>query len=189
MFKLTVTEDEIQATLKQLEKIIYPDSVSLMFIAFFVFDYADTADDNLGIDEVTEIDMRKIRLCINELRSRGYLIIAKRGYSFAGVDPEPAIHFLNGLYSRAYELTKEADIMYRGIKQKYGDEVAAKVQQMPEQPALGGVFNPSVGYLVGQENANDASPSPARTLISRNEVCAEPPYQKSYSKDGTMHNV
>ena len=53
-----------------------------------------------------------------------------------GDDPEPAIHFVNGLYSRAHKLTQEADIMYGLIKQKYGDAVSAKVEQLPKQPAF-----------------------------------------------------
>jgi hypothetical protein len=80
--------------------------------------------------------MRKVRLCIVELRKRGYLIIAKRGYSMAGDDPAEVIHFINGLYSRAYKLTCEADIMFHAMKMKYGDAVSEKVQQLPGQPVI-----------------------------------------------------
>jgi hypothetical protein len=57
-----------------------------------------------------------------------------------GDDPEPAIHYLNTIYSRARKLTQQADILYGLIKQKYGAEVALKVEQLPQQPALDGVI-------------------------------------------------
>lgn len=132
MFKLTVTKDEIQATLKVIEAYEYPEQITLGNIAWHVF----MIRLNKSSSYTSKIELRKVRLCIKELRSRGYLIIAKRGYSMAGDDPEPAIHFLNGLYSRAYELTKEADIMYHGMKHKYGDEVSEKIEMVPGQPGL-----------------------------------------------------
>jgi hypothetical protein len=141
MFTLKVTEDEIQKTLEVMKQNVYPNSASLLELAFWVFDYAMTYDIETGMKDITEIDLRKVRLCIAELRKRGVLIIAKRGYSIAGDDPEPAIHFLNGLYSRAHNLTKEADIMYHGIKQKYGDEVAKRVVVPDGQPFLGASFH------------------------------------------------
>ena len=122
MFNLKVTEDEIQDVLDCLTNCY--TSGRLDPITRYVF------------GGVNDIDRRKVRLCIKELRKRGYLIIAKRGYSMAGEDPEPVIHFINGMYSRAHSLTTDADIMYHGLKQKYGDAVSEKVQQMPGQPML-----------------------------------------------------
>lgn len=52
--------------------------------------------------------------------------------------------------------------MYGIIKQKYGDSVAAKVEQLPKQPMLR--YNLETGL-------------------------SEPVYQKSYDAKGTMHNV
>lgn len=158
MFKLTVSEDEIQATLKVIEKYVYPEHISSIYIAWKAFQ-----QESFEVAP-NEITLRKVRLCIKELRSRGYLIIAKRGYSMAGNDPEQAIHFLNGLYSRAYELTKEADIMFHEIKRKYGDEVAAKVQVMPGQPTI------------------DFVP-----VTTHNEPFAEPVFQKSYDAQGRIN--
>ena len=54
----------------------------------------------------------------------------------AGKDPEPVIHYLNGLYSRKDKLTKKADCLYHQVKQKYGYETSLKVEQLPGQPAI-----------------------------------------------------
>jgi hypothetical protein len=123
MFSLTVSNDNIQDTLELL-KYMFPEKISLPGISFYVYQKTD------------EISLRKTRLCITSLRKKGYLIIANNGYVLAGDDPEPVIHFINGMYSRAHSLTTDADIMYHGLKQKYGDAVSEKVQQMPGQPML-----------------------------------------------------
>ena len=128
MFTLKVTEDEIKKVLDVIELTEYPNKIALENIAFYIFGDRGSYTG--------EIEMRKVRLCIVELRKRGYLIIAKRGYSMAGDDPEPVIHFINGMYSRAHSLTTDADIMYHGLKHKYGDAVSAKVEQLPKQPML-----------------------------------------------------
>ena len=127
MFTLTVTEKEIQDTLETLNRYVYPVSINLYGVAWNVFKNSF---------EIGEIEKRKVRLCIAELQNRGHLIIAKRGYSMAGDDPEPVIHYLNGLYSRKDKLTKKADCLYHQVKQKYGDAVALKVEQLPGQPAI-----------------------------------------------------
>lgn len=127
-FNLTVTEDEIQEVLEVLKEYVYPLSITSGMIADKLF----RADTYVCWD----IQTRKVRLCIAELRKRGYLIIAKRGYSLAGDDPTEVIHFINGMYSRAHSLTTDADIMYHGLKQKYGDAVSAKVEQLPKQPVI-----------------------------------------------------
>lgn len=148
-FSLTVNEDEIQSVLRVIQEYVYPEQIALGNIGWYVF--------GEFCSYTGEIEMRKVRLCIQELRKRGYLIIAKRGYSIAGDDSAEAIHFVNGLYSRAHKLTQEADNMFRLIKQKYGDEVSAKVEMVPGQPGLEGI-----GIIYG-----------------RKEV--EPPYHKSYT--------
>ena len=125
MFTLTVTEKEIQDTLAVLEQYIYPSSIKLWNISALIYG-----------NGISPIAKRKVRLSIEALRKQGYLIIAKRGYSMAGDDPTEVIHFINGLYSRANKLTTEADIMFHGLKQKYGDAVALKVEQLPGQPAI-----------------------------------------------------
>jgi len=125
MFNLKVNEDEIRRCLKIIQVSTYPQQIELRDIAWKMFQYMGSTEK------------RKVRLCIKELRKRGYLIIAKRGYSMAGDDPEPVIHFINGMYSRAHSLTTDADIMYHGLKQKYGDAVSAKVEQLPKQPMIG----------------------------------------------------
>ena len=129
MFSLQPTKQEIVDTLFQLKDVIYPNSIKLAELTRIIYGTS------------TDIDRRKVRLCIAELRKRGYLIIAKRGYSMAGDDPTEVIHFINGMYSRAHSLTTDADIMYHGLKQKYGDAVSEKVQQMPGQPMLDIIHN------------------------------------------------
>ena len=133
MFSLTVTEDEIQEVLEVLKEYVYPLSITSGMIADKLF----RADTYVCWD----IQTRKVRLCIAELRKRGYLIIAKRGYSLAGDDPEQVIHFINGMYSRAHSLTTDADIMYREAKKKYGDNIREKITVLPGQPVLGMVFH------------------------------------------------
>lgn len=125
MFSLTVTEQEIHYTLYNLEDVTYPKSVTRQELSRIVF--GNTSD----------IHQRKIRLCITELRKRGYFIIAKRGYSFAGNEAEPSIHFINSLYSRANKLKAEADLLYGLAKEKYGDKECAKVEPSPSQAWLG----------------------------------------------------
>jgi hypothetical protein len=124
-FNLTVTEEEIKEVLLNLSVNIYPESIYLGALTYIMY------------GDILPIHERKVRLCIKELRKRGYLIIAKRGYSMAGDDPTEVIHFINGMYSRAHSLTTDADIMYHGLKQKYGDAVSAKVEQLPKQPMIG----------------------------------------------------
>ena len=167
-FNLKVTEDEIQEVLEVLKEYVYPLSITSGMIADKLF----RADTYVCWD----IQTRKVRLCIAELRKRGYLIIAKRGYSMAGDDPEPVIHFINGMYSRAHSLTTDADIMYHGLKQKYGDAVSAKVEQLPGQPML----NLEKQLIV--KCINDIE---RRSTVNQ----SEPIYQKLYSNDGTMHIV
>jgi hypothetical protein len=125
MFSLTVTDLEINDVLSELTGIEYPNSIKLAELTRIIFGTS------------TDIQQRKVRLAIKLLRKQGYLIIAKRGYSMAGDDPTEVIHFINGMYSRAHSLTTDADIMYRGLKQKYGDAVSAKVEQLPKQPMIG----------------------------------------------------
>jgi hypothetical protein len=126
---MKVTEKEIQEVSFLIP--VYPE-----FIVRRAFWHRLLWDDNSK-----DIFDRKVRLCIAELRRRGYPIIAlKKGYAMIGDDPEPAIHYLNTIYSRAHKLTQQADIMYGLIKQKYGAEVALRVEQLPQQPALEGVI-------------------------------------------------
>ena len=124
MFSLTVTDLEINDVLSELTGIEYPNSIKLQELTRIIFGTS------------TDIQRRKVRLSIKLLRKQGWLIIARNGYSFAGDDPEPVIHFINGMYSRAHSLTTDADIMYHGLKQKYGDAVSAKVEQLPKQPMI-----------------------------------------------------
>ena len=156
MFSLTVTDLEINDVLSELTGIEYPNSIKLQELTRIIFGTS------------TDIQRRKVRLCIKELRKRGYLIIAKRGYSMAGDDPEPVIHFINGMYSRAHSLTTDADIMYHGLKQIYGDAVSAKVEQLPKQPML-----PEKQLIV--KCIND---------IKSREQIVEPPFRKSIDARG-----
>ena len=156
MFDLKVTDDEIQRTLYMLE-MMKSIPIQLNILTRGVYWKHD------------DISKRKVRLCIAELRKRGYLIIAKRGYSMAGDDPEPAIHFINGLYSRAYKLTREADIMFHELKKKYGDAVSEKVKVNPDQPML------------------DITQADINAQLDR--INGESVYQKVYDKDGTLLNI
>lgn len=152
MFSLTVEKWEVNDTLRELNNYCYPNSIKLAELTRIIYGTS------------TDIQQRKVRLSIETLRKQGYLIIAKRGYSMAGEDPEQAIHFVNGLYSRAHKLTQEADIMYHAFKQKYGDELLGKIEQLPKQPMIG-----FTDY--------------------RLEKIGEPAFQKSYDADGTLHNI
>ena len=129
MFSLQPTKQEINDTLNQLVY-SYPNPIKLAELTRIIFGTS------------TEIQKRKVRLAITELRKLGYLIIGERGYSLDGSDPAPVIEFINKMYSRANNITKTADIMFHGLKQKYGDAVSEKVQQMPGHPMLidGGYF-------------------------------------------------
>ena len=162
MFSLGVSPREIQDVLFQLKDVIYPKSIKLAELTRIIFGTS------------TDIQQRKARLAIKLLRKQGYLIIAKRGYSMAGDDPTEAIHFINGMYSRAHSLTTDADIMYHGLKQKYGDAVSAKVEQIP-----------------GQSNFKEIEFTPlseeTKELIKfTNELhrIIEPPYRKSIDARG-----
>jgi hypothetical protein len=130
MLKMKITEKEIQDVLDLMP--VYPEYVERHELANLYYLWRDNSR--------TIVD-RKVRLCIAELRRRGHPIIAlKKGYCIMGDDPEPAIHYLNTIYSRAHKLTQQADILYGLIKGKYGDEVALRVDQLPQQPALDGVI-------------------------------------------------
>lgn len=134
MFKMKVTEEEIRNVMELIP--VYPNRIVRRG-----FLYNLVLDECGGWDYSPVILDRKVRLCIAELRRRRHPIISlKKGYALMGDDPEPAVHFINGLYSRAHKLTQQADIMYGLVKQKYGDEVAQKVEQSPGQPALDGVI-------------------------------------------------
>lgn len=78
MFSLRVSEEEIQETLKVIEKYVYPEHISSIYIAWKAFQQESFEG------APSEITLRKVRLCITELRKRGYPIIAKRGYSMMG---------------------------------------------------------------------------------------------------------
>jgi hypothetical protein len=98
-----------------------------------------THRDTLCVEVYGSIDPisdRLVRLCITALQEKGYLVFASNGYMLASDDPEPVIHYLNGLYSRANKLIKKADNMFHELKRKYGDEVAKKVEQLPGQPMI-----------------------------------------------------
>ncbi len=123
MFTLKPSEDEIQKVWNVLSGYVYPKHINSMGLAF------------LALRETGEIPERKARLCIVELRKRGNLIIAKKGYSLAGNEAEPVNHFINGLYSRASKLRQEADGLYALARQKYGDK-ALEIEQNPGQPGL-----------------------------------------------------
>jgi len=143
--------------LSELTGIEYPNSIKLAELTRIIYGTS------------TDIQRRKVRLCIKALRKRGYLIIAKRGYSMAGDDPTEVIHFINGMYSRAHSLTTDTDIMYHGLKQKYGDAVSEKVQQMPGQPMM---------------TFKDVT-----SIEKHGQAYSEPAFRKSYSPDGTLHNL
>ena len=138
MFSLTVTDLEINDVLSELTGIEYPNSIKLQELTRIIFGTS------------TDIQRRKVRLAIKELRKRGYLIIAKRGYSMAGDDPTEVIHFINGMYSRAHSLTTDADIMYREAKKKYGDNIREKITVLPGQPVLGMVFHDAKLSAIGE---------------------------------------
>jgi len=152
-FNLTVTDLEINDVLSELTGIEYPNSIKLQELTRIIFGTS------------TNIQRRKVRLAIKLLRKQGYLIIASNGYSMAGDDPTEVIHFINGMYSRAHSLTTDADIMYHGLKQKYGDAVSVKVEHLPKQAML----NEMEKYL--------------NPLFQRNTI-TEPPFRKSIDARG-----
>ena len=168
MFSLGVSPQEIQDTLFQLKDVIYPNSIKLQELTSIIF---GTSSD---------IQQRKVRLAIAELRKQGYLVIAKNGYSLAGDDPEVVIHFVNGLYSRAHKLTQEADIMYHEFKKKYGDEAAKKICQLLGQPML----EKLEPYLNPIFQSDDAA-----NIEKHGQTYSEPIFRKTYDRDGTLHNV
>ena len=151
MFTLTVTEDEITTALELLLH-MFPEKISLPGISFYVYQKTD------------EISKRKTRLCITALRAKGHLIVGNKGYVLAGDDPEQVIHFINGLYSRAHKLTKEADTMHREACRKYGNQITEKIEMIPGQPGLEGL-----------------------AIVYKNY--GEPAFQKTYDRDGTLHNI
>ena len=161
MFTLGVSPREIQDTLFQLKDVIYPRSIKLAELTRIIFGTS------------TDIQRRKVRLAIKILRKQGHLIIANNGYSMAGDDPEPVIHFINGMCSRAHSLTTDADIMYRGLKQKYGDSVAEKVEMIPGQPGL-------------NMHTYDLRPD---VKIKNLAINMSTGVVNLGSKDGTLHNV
>jgi len=112
-----------------------------------------------SIDPISD---RLVRLCITALQEKGYLIFASNGYMLAGDDPEPVIHYLNGLYSRRYKLGLKADNMFHELKRKYGDEVAKRVEQLPQQSFFSNPF--------------------CYPVASGNNI--EPPFHKSYDTKG-----
>jgi hypothetical protein len=129
MLKMKITEREIQDVLRVMP--VHPEFIERRNIWYRL----------MWKDDSKDIFDRRVRLCIAELRRRGHPIIAlKKGYCIMGDDPEPAIHYLNTIYSRAHKLTQQADILYGLIKGKYGDEVALRVDQLPQQPALDGAI-------------------------------------------------
>lgn len=162
MFSLKVTDVDVTKVFNVVSAYIMPNHISLHELADICF------------HSVGDIAQRKVRLCIVELRNRGYLIIGKRGYSMAGDDPAPVIEFVNKMYSRANNITKSTDIMFHGLKQKYGDSVSEKVHAMPGQPMLHNteykpLFSASCGSVETQPNLNKIS---------------EPPFRKSYNAKG-----
>jgi hypothetical protein len=172
-FEIKLTDDELDSVLFGIQGFVFPDKISKESMAFFVF------------TEMTSWNIRKVREAVSRLQAKGLPIIAHHGgYSVFGDDPQPVIEYLNREYHRVYEETKKNDQIFHALKQKYGDAVSEKVQQIPGQPTLGGVIDPSIVYLVGQENVNSASSSPVRTLISRNEAQSEPPFRKSIDARG-----
>jgi len=180
MFSLTVTDLEINDVLSELTGIEYPNSIKLEELTRIIFGTS------------TDIQRRKVRLAIAELRKRGYLIIAKRGYSMAGDNPEQVIHFINGLYSRAHKLTDEADTMFHELKRKYGDEVSAKVKVNPDQPMLGGFFDVEKFKRLGkhfESTSNSIIKTQADIDAQLDRMNGEPAFQKTYDRDGTLHNL
>jgi hypothetical protein len=114
-------------------------------------------------------NIRKVREAVSHLQAKGLPIIAHHGgYSVFGDDPQPVIEYLNREYHRVFEATKKNDQIFRALKQKYGDAVSEKVQQMPGQPVI--AFPPI------EENNRFHS-----KVYSLN---AEPPFRKSIDARG-----
>jgi len=157
MFSLKPSPEEINDVFYNLQLVVHPNTIKLVELTRIIFGTA------------TDIQQRKVRLAIAHLRKLGFLIIGERGYYMAGDDPEPVIHFINGMYSRAHSLTTDTDIMYHGLKQKYGDAVSEKVQQMPGQPMM---------------TFKDVT-----SIEKHGQAYSEPAFRKSYSPDGTLHNL
>ncbi|MFA5208319.1 MAG: hypothetical protein WC428_06780 [Candidatus Paceibacterota bacterium] len=152
MFNLTVDQQDVDRLLGMFQEAESPYDLDYMAAVIY--------------DKIDSITTRKVRLCITALQERGFIVYSNdHGYLLAGDDPEPVIHYLNGLYSRAHKLTAKADTLYRELKRKYGDEVAKRVEQLPGQPALGGYF--------------DTSKMPVAIV----GYC-EPPFHKSYDAKG-----
>jgi hypothetical protein len=119
--EITVTEEELTTVLH----FISGDLVSKQRLAFDVY---------LGY---LDFDVRKVRKAVEILISRGYKILPHGGgYSMWSEDPKPVREYLNKEYHKLTESKKKLDAMYHTFKETFGDLEAAKVEQMPGQPAL-----------------------------------------------------
>jgi len=100
-----------------------------------VINKQDVAIDIFG--SCSDWNIRKVREAVSRLQEKGYPIIAHHGgYSVFGDDPQPVIEYLNREYHRVYEATKKNDQIFHALKQKYGDAVAKKVEQLPGESWL-----------------------------------------------------
>jgi len=123
--EITVTEQQINKVLGLIcsdppEEDISKDTIS-----------------RLTFESYSDFAIRKVRKAVEILISRGHKILPHDGgYSVWSEDPKPVREYLNKEYHKLTESKKKLDAMYHTFKETFGDLEAAKVEQMPGQPAL-----------------------------------------------------
>jgi hypothetical protein len=123
--EITVTEEEINKTLSWITFREFPKLTK------------KTAMSRIIYSDISEWHVRKIRKAAQILILRGEKILPHNGgYSMYSNDPKPVREYLNKEYHKLTESKKKLDAMYHTFKETFGDLEAAKVKQMPEQPAL-----------------------------------------------------
>jgi len=168
-FEIKLTEWELDQVRVYIEARVFPKTISKTMITRCVFEH------------ITDWNIRKVREAVSRLQAKGYQIIAHHGgYSVFGDDPQPVIEYLNREYKRIPNIMKKNDQIFHALKQKYGDAVGAKVEQMPGQPMLDNALN---NVVAGLDNGINGSSRYVRTLITSSGA-AEPPFRKSIDARG-----
>ena len=167
-FEIKLTDDEIDRVWGCILRYEFPKLACKNIIAITEF------------GSMSAWNIRKVREAVSRLQELGKPIIAHHGgYSVFGDDPQPVIEYLNREYHRVYEATKKNDQVFAALKRKYGDEVSAKVKVNPDQPAL-----PVTASVVCNQSFS-VTITPPVTMENKKAI----PFQKTYDRDGTLHNV
>ena len=83
---------------------------------------------------------RKVRYIISKLQTDGALIItdvSEGAYFWIGNNPDTAIRYLQGEYSRANKITTKANALYNSLAHEFGQAIANKAKSTDTQPGLG----------------------------------------------------